>query len=182
MALERHIPVQIDYRIIRKSDGAVRWVHSQSDYVKNERGQTTQIIGVTQDITERKFAEEELTRRAEELARSNIELERFAYVASHDLQEPLRAVASFAKLLARRHQDLLDASAQDYIDRIVKGTIRMQTLITDLLTYSRVGRQKRPFARTDCSAVLRNSAGPLKMRASVTSPELSSVASTRTVP
>ncbi|HWI57681.1 MAG TPA: GAF domain-containing protein, partial [Bacillota bacterium] len=108
------------------------------------------------EISQRRRAQAALQETAQELERSNRDLEQFAYVASHDLQEPLRAVGGFVKLLQRRFPDKLDAKAREYITGAVEGATRMQTLITDLLTFSRVGTQGRAFARADLNLLLRD--------------------------
>ena len=115
------------------------------------------------DITERKQAEEDLAEKARELARSNAELEQFAYVASHDLQEPLRMVASFTQLLAERYQGRLDEKADQYIGFAVEGANYMQSLIDDLLSYSRVTSRARPFQPTDCNLVLQKALANLRV-------------------
>jgi signal transduction histidine kinase len=102
---------------------------------------------------DRKVDQERLARTVEELARSNRDLEQFAYIASHDLQEPLRMVASYTQLLAERYRGRLDETADKYIDYASNGALRMQTLIRDLLAFSRVGRTGSVMKVVDCNAI-----------------------------
>jgi len=116
---------------------------------------------VRRAIAEKELREEN-RRTQEELARSNRDLEQFAYVASHDLQEPLRMVATYTQLLAERYQGKLDENADKYIHYAVDGALRMQTLVKDLLAFSRVGRKQEPAHDTDCNLVLRSVLANLK--------------------
>jgi len=110
---------------------------------------------ISTNITERKKAEAELGKMMRELKSSNKELEQFAYVASHDLQEPLRMIVSFIQLLEKRYKDKLDEDANDFIAYIVDGAKRMQLLINDLLNYSRIGRKDQQLSHLDINSVLK---------------------------
>ena len=125
-------------------------------------GNVIEMIGFARDITDRKMAEEVLKEKTEKLARSNRELEEFTYVASHDLQEPLRMVTNFAQLLAKRYKGRLDSDADDFINFAVDGALRMWKLINDLLAYSRVGAQRESFEAINCEAILQQSLDNLK--------------------
>ncbi|MBI3461994.1 MAG: PAS domain S-box protein, partial [Planctomycetes bacterium] len=144
---------------LRRSAGRVIPISISCGLVRDKRGKVTGVLAVARDITDRKRAEEErarqaqeLARQAEELARSNADLDQFAYIASHDLREPLRTVASYTQRLEKLYQGQLDAVANDCIDRVIKGARLMDRLIDDLYTYSRVGRQGNKVP-TDCSAI-----------------------------
>jgi len=111
------------------------------------------------DIGDFKRAEENLKNYAHDLKRSNEDLERFAYVASHDLREPLRMVTSFSQLLERNYKGRLDADADEFIAYIVDGGKRMESLVSDLLDYSRVVSQTRPMASIDTDASVKTAIG-----------------------
>ncbi|MFB3889526.1 MAG: PAS domain S-box protein [Candidatus Bathyarchaeia archaeon] len=144
-----------DYPLeIRHKSGKITDVLYNASTYRNDRGEVQGAFAAARDITERKAMENEIRQTLEKLKQSNAELEQFAYVASHDLQEPLRMVSSYVQLLERRYKAKLDADADDFIAYAVDGASRMRGLIDDLLTYSRVTRLGRPFESTDLESVL----------------------------
>ncbi len=152
-ALVKNETFDLEYRIVRPS-GEIRWLASIGRGYRDASGEVVRMLGVAIDITDRKTAELALARSAADLQRSNEELQRFAYVASHDLQEPLRSIVSFSQLLERRYRGKLDTDADEYITFIVEGGNRMQALIQDLLQVSRVETGAKPLEPTDAGTVV----------------------------
>ena len=156
----------MDYPLtIRHRDGRLTDVLYNATIYKDTQGNVAGVFAAARDITEKRITEQELEKyrmhledlvkqRTEELARSNRDLEQFAYVASHDLQEPLRAVAGFVELLRQNLQHALDGKTTKYMDFAVDGVMRMQSLISGLLEYSRIGTRGRKPQRTDAGAAL----------------------------
>ncbi len=140
-----------------KKDGSSFPMQTDVTAIKDSEGNVLYRASNFQDITHLKKTETELKRKAEELARSNAELEQFAYVASHDLKEPLRMVSSYVRLLERQYKGKLSPEADQFIDFAVQGATRMYALIGDLLEYSRVGTRERALRPVDMNAVLAQS-------------------------
>jgi signal transduction histidine kinase len=140
------------YEESQQAQAALREKAAQLTRSNIDLQQSTQEVKSAKEKLER--VNSLLTAQAAELARSNTELEQFAYVASHDLQEPLRMVASYVQLLARRYKGKLDSEAEEFIGFAVDGSKRMQDLIQALLAYSRIGTKGRQFAPTNCEIVL----------------------------
>lgn len=138
----------------RTKDGKRSYVHVLKAPVRDADGKTVGTQIIFWDVTARRLAEEALAKANADLARSNKELEQFAYVASHDLQEPLRMVTSYTQLISRRYGDKLDQEAKEFMNFAVDGAMRMQRLILGLLEYSRVGAKARPFDDVDINDAL----------------------------
>jgi PAS domain S-box-containing protein len=160
--LETGVIENEELNIITKS-GEQRTILLSANNILDDRGKLLHSISVQRDITERKCAQEELERTLNELERSNKELEQFAYIASHDLQEPLRMVSSYVELLNRRYGDKISDEADDFINFAIEGTKRMQRLINDLLKYSRVSTRGKNLETTDTENVLNDVLSDLGM-------------------
>ncbi len=146
-----------------RADGTEFESESSRSVLRDSAGKVVGFIAAERDVTERKRMEEKLQSVLEELRRSNTELQEFAYVASHDLQEPLRMVTSYLTLLARRYKGKLEQDADEFIEYAVDGAERMQGLIEALLLYSRVNTRGKPPQPTDCEEVLKQTLNNLQV-------------------
>ena len=149
-----------EFRMVNLS-GKYNYFYHKAYIVRNASGKAIRLIGATQNITRRKDDEalmielnNRLKQRADELAASNVELERFAYVASHDMQEPLRMITSFLQLFKKKYQNQIDETAEQYLHFVMDGADRMKRLITDLLEYSRIGSNKGILETIDTAALM----------------------------
>jgi PAS domain S-box-containing protein len=161
--LVRRGTIRDQERTLRHSDGTPISVSISVSPVSESDVQEGAVV-IARDIRARKRAEEELRSALTRLEQSNRELEDFAYVASHDLQEPLRKIQAFGDLLRSRHAEALPEQARDYIERMQSAARRMQVLINDLLSFSRVTTKAQPFVRVDLGAVAREVAKDLEIR------------------
>ncbi|GAP08295.1 MAG TPA: PAS domain-containing sensor histidine kinase [Anaerolinea thermolimosa] len=137
-----------------RPDGHTLWLQTSKIPLRERDGHVFGVLGTYEDITEIKRTAQSLAALNTELARSNAELEQFASVVSHDLQEPLRMIASFTQLLERRYGGQMDERGRKYMGYIVQGTQRMQQMIHDLLAYSRVSTHARPLVAVDCNRLV----------------------------
>ncbi len=154
-------PLEREYT---RRDGSTVIMEIHQKRIRDEAGRPVGLRTFLLDITQRKRAEAALVEQADKLARSNAELEQFAYVASHDLQEPLRKIQAFGDRLKTKYEANLGPEGIDYLGRMQNAAARMQVLIQDLLTLSRVASNSKPFAAVDLNEVVRTVVSDLEMR------------------
>jgi PAS domain S-box-containing protein len=159
-AYTTHQPYSFYHRIVRP-DGRIRMLHGRGEVIVNEKNEPVSMTGTAQDVTEIKQAEEEIKQLADDLIRynkqleqTNKELESFTFVASHDLQEPLRKIRTFLSLIAEKEATLISDTSKDYLKRTFNAAERMQELINDLLVYSRTTGSPEHFQKTDLNKIL----------------------------
>jgi PAS domain S-box-containing protein len=150
-------------RVFRRKNGSLFPVECVKTPL-DENGRVVGAVLIFKDITERKRVEEAVEKRSAELAQSNAELEQFAFVASHDLQEPLRKIQAFGDRLKTRLDGALGPEPRDYLERMQNASARMRTLINDLLSFSRVIRRTEPFVPVDLNQVAKGVMGDLEVR------------------
>jgi PAS domain S-box-containing protein len=148
----------------RAKDGTFYWVNTTIVPFLDDGGKPYQYVSIRYEITQRKNAEDQLRVYADRLERSNRELQDFASIAAHDLQEPLRKIQAFGDRLQTTFKSELAAEGQDYLNRMLTSARRMRALIDDLLTYSRVTTQAKPFEPTDLNQVVRDVLSDLEIR------------------
>ena len=162
-SLDAKTPFEEEYRL-RCRDGSYIWVHGRGATVYDQDAKPVRMVGSIYDITQQKTTAAALVNEREMLRRSNSDLEQFAYVASHDLQEPLRAVGGFMQILDREYSNQLDETGVGYIRKSVEGATRMQQLINDLLHFSRVTREHSALKAINLKAAIDAACSTLEKR------------------
>ena len=162
-AIKNKKPYFFEHRLINL-DGIEKTVHTRGWVTTNKKNKFLRFIGNTVDVTEMKVYERDLKHKIEELNRSNQDLEQFAYVASHDLQEPLRKIMAFGDRLSTKHGEQLGADGQFYLSRMLDAANRMKILMENLLSYSRVSTKTEPFELVDLGSTIESILSDLEMK------------------
>jgi light-regulated signal transduction histidine kinase (bacteriophytochrome) len=142
------------YERIVTPDGTGKTLLIRSKAIKDSSGRTVQVLGTAQDITGEKKTEQELTSKTRELQAANDELEKFAYIASHDLQEPLRKITMFGEILTEEYGDILDEKGKTHLHKITDASVRMKALILDILNFSRIAYSDVMYEECDLNQVI----------------------------
>ncbi|MGZ4846225.1 MAG: PAS domain S-box protein [Halobacteriota archaeon] len=160
--LDQKATIRTDSQVLRKNGLSVD-IEANVTLIEDATRRPAAFLIVARDVTERKRMEQQLDHMLADLKRSNAELEQFAYIASHDLQEPLRMITSYIQIISEDYKGKLDPEADEYIEFIVDGAKRMQTLINDLLKYSRVGTRREPLEPISTEIILSEAISNLEM-------------------
>lgn len=154
-SIKNKTPYEREYRIILP-EGRTKHLLARGRPIMDENDNVVRIVGTVQDISRQKDAEKKITQKTQELQQSNADLQRFASIASHDLKEPLRKIHTFADLLVETTSEQLDEENRNYLERIIGSCKRMEKVIDDLLTFSRLGIQKEISPALDLNQVIRD--------------------------
>jgi PAS domain S-box-containing protein len=160
------------YHRILMPDGQIRFVLSRGEVIVNEKGEVVKMIGTVQDITDQKNTEQELLLKSQRLEASNIELQKFASIASHDLREPLRKILTFGSMLEKEHRGLLSERGEMYLQKITGASLRMQKLIDDILDFSRLTVNNQQFSRLRLNDVVTQVLGDMEVAISKSGAEI----------
>ncbi|HEX3043699.1 MAG TPA: ATP-binding protein [Bacillota bacterium] len=162
-AIRNNLGTSFETRFWTKQGSAIP-VSLSTSLLKDNQGEAAGVVIIARDITRMILTEETLVLQSIDLARSNHDLNEFTYIVSHDLQEPLRKLITFGDRLKVKYKELLSGEGRDYLDRMQSAASRMQTLINDLLTYSRITTQAQPFLKVDLSQIMKEVLSDLKIR------------------
>ncbi len=161
-ALDTGEDLNIECRIITAKQN-IKLIHCLARPIKNDSGKLVKFAGSVRDITEQRSIEETLKKKVEELNHSNRELEEFAYVASHDMQEPLRKITTFSDRLSEKYKDVLTGDGAMYLSRMIVSAENMRNLINDLLEFSKISKTEQPFEPANLNVVLRQAKTDLEL-------------------
>ena len=154
--------VDIEYRIVT-AKGNIKRLHCLARAIRNKEGVPVKYVGSIRDITELRSIEDDLKNKVEELNHSNKELEEFAYVASHDMQEPLRKITTFSDRLAEKYKGVLEGDGAMYLSRMISSAENMRMLINDLLEFSKITKTQQPFEPVDLNISLQQVKNDLEL-------------------